>query len=55
MMQGETAETSVEVRRQTQQRIADPREIANVVSFLLSDAASFVTGAVWNVDGGYNC
>lgn len=33
-------------------RMAQPEEIANVVCFLLSDEASFVTGADWMVDGG---
>ncbi|QDZ11889.1 glucose 1-dehydrogenase [Devosia ginsengisoli] len=33
-------------------RIAKPAEIANCVVFLLSDEASFVTGANWRVDGG---
>jgi NAD(P)-dependent dehydrogenase (short-subunit alcohol dehydrogenase family) len=33
-------------------RIAEPNEIAEVVCFLASDAASFVTGADWAVDGG---
>ena len=33
-------------------RIAAPAEIANCAVFLLSDEASFVTGANWRVDGG---
>jgi NAD(P)-dependent dehydrogenase (short-subunit alcohol dehydrogenase family) len=33
-------------------RRGTPEEVANVYTFLASDAASFVTGALWMVDGG---
>lgn len=30
-----------------------PEEVADVIVFLASEAASFVNGATWVVDGGY--
>jgi NAD(P)-dependent dehydrogenase (short-subunit alcohol dehydrogenase family) len=33
-------------------RLGKPEEVANVVVFLASDLASFVTSSVWGVDGG---
>src|SRR5436309_6952872 len=33
-------------------RLAQPGEIADVVVFLLSERASYVTGAAWSADGG---
>ena len=33
-------------------RVGETEEVANVIAFLASDAASYVTGTSINVDGG---
>ena len=50
-------ETTPEVRERLQEkiplrRIGDPIDVANAVLFLVSDEASYITGAVLPVDGG---
>jgi NAD(P)-dependent dehydrogenase (short-subunit alcohol dehydrogenase family) len=38
--------------RGTIPRIAQPEEVAYLITFLVSDEASFITGATYTIDGG---
>ena len=42
-----------QLRGQLVGKIAEPREIAYPILFLASDEASFITGSLLMVDGGY--
>lgn len=41
------------IRRTPMQRMGAPEEVASAVAFLASDAASYITGSIVVVDGGY--
>lgn len=43
----------VGIMANAQKRIGSADEVAKVIAFLLSDESSFVSGAVYNVDGGW--
>lgn len=48
----EAVEHELTLRQMPMKRLGTPEEVANVIVFLSSDLASFVTSSVWGVDGG---
>jgi 3-oxoacyl-[acyl-carrier protein] reductase len=48
----EAVDHEMRLRQLPLERIGEPEEVANVIVFLASDLASFVTSSVWGVDGG---
>ncbi len=52
-----TEQLSEEIRKKMSDQVAlnrlgDPQDIANAVSFLASDKANYITGTVMHVNGG---
>ena len=48
----QAVEHEMSLRQLPLARLGKPEEVANVIVFLASDLASFVTSSVWGVDGG---
>jgi NAD(P)-dependent dehydrogenase (short-subunit alcohol dehydrogenase family) len=48
----QAVEHEMSLRQLPMKRLGKPEEVANVIVFLASDLASFVTSSVWGVDGG---
>lgn len=48
----QAVEHEMSLRQLPLARLGTPEEVANVIIFLASDLASFVTSSVWGVDGG---
>ena len=40
-------------RRHAVERLGQPDEVAHVVRFLVDEQSGFITGAVYNVNGGW--
>jgi len=48
----EAVDYEMKLRQLPLERLGQPEEVANVIVFLASDLASYVTSSVWGVDGG---
>jgi NAD(P)-dependent dehydrogenase (short-subunit alcohol dehydrogenase family) len=48
----EAVDYEMKLRKLPLERMGEPEEVANVIVFLASNLASFVTSSVWGVDGG---
>jgi 3-oxoacyl-[acyl-carrier protein] reductase len=48
----EVVNHEMKLRQLPMGRMGEPDEVANVIVFLASDLASFVTSSIWGVDGG---
>ena len=48
----EAVEHEMKLRQLPLARMGEPEEVANVIVFMASPLASFVTGSVWGIDGG---
>jgi 3-oxoacyl-[acyl-carrier protein] reductase len=48
----QAVDQEMKLRQLPLERLGEPEEVANIMMFLASDLASYVTSSVWGVDGG---